>query len=243
MAKRQKITGVLVSPAKRVQGPRFGRRRKVRSLNIRTAGFLGIERKFANFEAQADAFTTSWATMQDATIKSVSAVAIGNTESTRVGRVYHITSIHLRGTCESGVVEADGAPTQTQVCRFVLVHDTQTNGAELTATDVMDASGTDDFIAFRNLQFTKRFRILMDKTIAVRPIALNEGASNLFASAVTRVPWKFNRTFKKPIKVTCKGTTAVIASVTDNSIHMIGIANNVFTTPTLTYQCRVRFTG
>ncbi len=244
MAKRRKVAGVLVTPVKRVPAPTFGRRRKVRSLNIRTAGFLGIERKFADFEASGDAFASSWATMQDGTIKCISAVAIGNTESTRVGRVYHITSLHMRGSVSTGSQESQTAPLNDMFCRVVIVWDTQTNAAELTATDVMDAGQTDDEYAFRNLQNTKRFRILMDKVISLNFSNMtNEGAINLFAAGQKKVHFKFNRTFKKPIKVICSGTSAVIGSITDNSIHVIGISSTTTASPVLNYQARIRFTG
>ncbi len=216
----------------------------MRALNIRTAGFLGIERKFADFEAVGDAFASSWATMQDGTIKCISGVAVGNTESSRVGRVYNITSLHLRGSVSTGSQESQSAPLNDLFCRVVIVWDTQTNGAELTATDVMDAGQTDDEYAFRNLQNTKRFRILMDKNISLNyNNQMNEGAINLFAAGQKKVHWKFNRTFKKPIKVICKGTTNVIASITDNSLHIIGISSTTTGTPVLNYQARIRFTG
>lgn len=215
----------------------------MRSLNVRTAGFLGIERKFADFEIGSDTFSTSWATMQDGTIKSISAVGIGNTESTRVGRVYNITSLHMRGAITTNASEAQTAPLSHSSCRVVIVWDTQTNAAELTATDVMDAGQTQDFLAFRNLQNTKRFRILMDKMWVVRPTILNEGGANAFAANETIINWKFNRTFKKPIKVICSGTTAVIGSITDNSIHVIGICSDTGVSPRLEYQARIRFTG
>ncbi len=242
MAAKRKVAGVLITPVKRPRtGPRGAGRLAARRLNVRTAGFLGIERKFADFEAVGDAFTTSWATMQ--AIDSISAVAIGNTESTRVGRVYHITSLHMRGEVILTLQESNATPISAVTCRVVIVHDTQTNGAELTATDVMDAGQTDSHLAFRNLQNTKRFRILMDKVMVLRPGLMNEGAVNLFASGQTRIGFKFNRTFKKPIKVLCKGTTAVVASITDNSFHVIGISSTASGAPLLSYQARIRFTG
>ncbi len=245
MAKR-KVAGVLITPVKRSKaraGTRAFGRLAPRRLNLRTAGFAGIERKFADFEASNDAFATSWATMQDGTIKSISAVAVGNTESTRIGRVYNITSLHMRGEVILTLQESNATPVSTVMCRVVIVHDTQTNAAELTATDVMDAGQTADHLAFRNLQHTKRFRILMDKTMMLRPETTNEGAVNLFASSQQRVMFKFNRTFKKPIKVLCTGTAAVIASITDNSIHVIGIASTTSGAPLLSYQARIRYTG
>ncbi len=243
MAKR-KVGGVLITPVKKARTGAVRRRgRARRGLNLRTAGFLGIERHFSNFESNSDAFTTSWATMQDGTIKCVSAIAVGNTEKTRQGRVYHISSIHMRGDVRFTSTEGSIVPLDTVMCRVVLVQDTQTNAAELTATDVFDASQATDYLAFRNLQQTKRFRILMDKVITLDATGqTNEGAANLFATGVVIRHFKFNRTFKTPIKVICKGSTAVIGSIVDNSIHVIGISSSIVGTPLLTYQVRIRFT-
>lgn len=243
MAGKRLRGAVVLTPVKKprtFRAPRgAGARRR---LNFRQGGFTGIERKFADFEANGDAFATTWATMQAS--DSISGVAQGNTESQRVGRVYNITSVHLRETVDVAAQKTAGAATGTTTVRVVIVHDTQTNGAELAATSVMDGGQTPDHLSFRNLQFTKRFRILMDKTITIRPVGLaSEGAANTFGSGNNQIVWKFNRTFKKPIKVTCSGTSAAVASITDNSIHVIGVANSVSVTPSLTYQARIRFTG
>lgn len=244
MAKR-KVGGVVITPVKRPRRrPPGAGRLAPRRLNIRTAGFLGVERKFADFEADGDAFATTWATMQDGTIKSISAVAVGNTESTRVGRVYNITSLHMRGFMKVTQAETQSAPSVYSICRILIVHDTQTNAVELTPLDVVKAGTANIYLAFRNLQQTKRFRILMDKTVVLRPNGqATEGAVNTWGSGNNVTHFKFNRTFKKPIKVTCKGSTAVIGSIVDNSIHVIGITSDLGLTPSMSYHARIRFTG
>ncbi len=219
-------------------------KRKRRVQNARTGGFLGLENKFVDNELDATAFAATWATMEPAaSVETISATAIGNTESSRDGRVYFINSVHLRGFVSRAAVESQAAPFNDVVARICLVWDTQTNGAQLTATDVMDGGQSNDYIAFRNLQFTKRFRILMDKTITLKAYGqTNEGAVNLFANGLDRSPtFVYNRVFKTPIKVICKGTTAVVASITDNSLHVIGAATGA--SALLTYQSRIRFSG
>ncbi len=86
---------------------------------------------------------------------------------------------------------------------------------------------TDDTLSFRNLQFTKRFRVLWDRSWKINRKQTNEGAINLFATGnETTALMTFNRRFKTPISVTCSGTTAVVGSITDNSLHIIGVANS-----------------
>ncbi len=210
--------------------------------NIRTGGFLGLERKFFDVESAADAFATTWAAMEPATT-NLTAVAQGDGESNREGRKFSILSIHLKGFVKRPASESTTGPFGDETVRVCLVQDKQTNGAQLTATDVMDGGQTEDYLAFRNLQFTKRFNVLWDRTFTL-PVsrgAMNEGSINLFATADVRVPFTVNKTFNNPIQVTMSGTTADIANVTDNSIHVIGVGSA--TSVTLDYQCRIRFMG
>ncbi len=235
---------------KRKRGPMPARIRQVRQRrstfkkrrNVRTGGFLGIETKFFDTETVDDAFSTTWAPMEPATT-NLSAIAQGDGESNRDGKQYAIKSIHLKGFVASTSQESSTTPVPDRTVRICLVLDTQTNAAQLVATSVMDGGQTEDIFSFRNLQFTKRFRVLFDRTINI-PTArasTNEGAINLFAAPEVRVLFKINKTFNPPIMVNMSGTTADIANVTDNSLHMIGVATG--TASTLSYQCRVRFVG
>lgn len=210
------------------------------SAGIRTGGFIDIENKFIDYEANGDAFATTWATMEDGTANCISAVAQGDGESNRDGRVYYIRSVHVRGYVGTGALEAQTGPVGDALVRLALVLDTQTNGAQLTATDVMDGGQNNDWLAFRNLQYSKRFKVLKDTGVLRIPgHDLNEGAVNSFGLAPTFIPFKMNIKFKKPIKVRCSGTTAVVASIVDNSIHVIGVGST--TNAFVTYQSRVRF--
>ncbi len=236
-AKRRKTgisTGTLLKSK-----PRFPR------INVRTGGFMDIEKKFIDYEVDSDAFTSVWAggEMEDGTALSISAVAQGDGESNRDGRVYHIQSVHVNGYVELPAAESSTTPIADIIARIALVWDTQTNGAQLNAENVfLTTSSGKDVNSFRNLQFSKRFIVLKDKKLTVKPVGqTNEGGINLFANGQVRVPFKFNKTFKTPIKVRCSGTTAVVGNITDNSLHIIGTANS--TAVVLNYESRVRFTG
>ncbi len=238
---RKKARRAFIGP--RGPPPGFSQRMLSRqSINRRTGGFLGMESKFFDTESTSDAFATTWAPMENATT-GLSAMSQGDGESQRDGRKLHITSIHIKGMVTAPATESQTAPLNDRICRFCLVLDTQTNGAQLTATNVMDGGQTLDVFSFRNLQFTHRFKVLFDKTINV-PISkacVNEGAANLFANAVVQIPFTINKKFKTPIPVLMGGTTADIVNVTDNSLHMIGVSNTAVLD--LSYQSRIRFKG
>lgn len=210
--------------------------------NPRVGGFVGRELKFFDVENTEDAFTGSWAPMEPATT-NLSCVAQGDGESNRDGRRYRIHGIFIRGYIQVDATESAATPIEDNLCRIALVLDKQTNGAQLTATDVYDAGGTHDVLAFRNLQHTERFTVLHDKLIRLSPHQTNEGAVNVFANGKIQIPFRINKTFKVPIDVNTDGTTADIANITTNSIHMIGIARSITNPTSLSYQCRLRFTG
>lgn len=199
------------------------------------------EVKFFDTETVDDAFTATWATMEPATT-NLSAVAQGDGESARDGRKYRIHGIFIKGYVEHTKEESTASPTGDQVVRICLVQDKQTNGAQMTATDCMDSGVTYPVLSFRNLQHTERFNVLFDKTIRIPTEGMNEGAVNLFAHATKRIPFKINHAFKTPIIVNTDGTTADIANVTTNSLHMIGVSRDA-SSCLLNYTSRVRFTG
>ncbi len=228
---------------KRPRGIRKTKRTTKRQRLVAAPRFRGVagENKFQDLEVTDHALTAGWTAVNPATVDCISAVAQGDGESQRDGRVYHINSLHLRGLVKIPTAESAGAPQADDLVRVCVIWDTQTNQTEVVATEVMDGGQTDDVLAFRNLAFSHRFRVLFDKTIHIKPFILNEGAANLFANQRTLVPWKFDINFRKPIKVVCSGTGAVVTDMTDNSMAVIACAQS--TAYTLSYQVRVRFSG
>lgn len=214
---------------------------------LRTGGFLGIEKKFKDFDVFDKAFANTWVggEMNPDTALCVSAVGQGDGESERDGRNYTIHSLHIKGLITTSTLEAQANPTGDQSARIIVVIDSQTNAAELSAEDVMLVIGTaKDTNSFRNLQNTQRFKILKDAEFRIpfADIQMAQGAVNLFASSKWRgkeFNWNFN--FPGGIKVNTKATGATIASITDNSIHVIGVCSS--TVPLLIYHSRIRFTG
>ncbi len=211
--------------------------------NTRTSGFIGLENKFLDSELNATAVSTTWTAHNPtaASVNCLSAPAAGDGESDRDGRVYHINSIHMHGQVLFNATESQTAPIDEEFVRIALVWDTQTNKSEVVGTDVMDGGGSNDNLAFRNLQNSKRFIVLKDFTVKVVPESMNEGAANLFASRNFESRWSINKIFRTPIKVNTAGTAANVNVVTDNSLSLIVQGTN--TAIAVGYQCRVRFSG
>ncbi len=203
-------------------------------------GFHSSETKFKDAELGITTITSSWATYNPTTLDSLTSVAQGSTESTHLGRTMYMVSLHLKGEFFYVASESQTAPIAGAVIRYVIVMDTDTKGAEVTATDVFDAGQTEDVFAFRNLQHTSRLKVFVDRSFVINPNNTNEGAVNVFANAAVRRTFKVNLKFKTPIRVLFKGLTAVVASVVDNSFHFLALspAGAVIS---VQYQVRLRF--
>lgn len=200
------------------------------------------ELKFIDSEIEDSVLKLAWTAHVPATVLCLNAVAQGDGQSNRDGRVYYIHSVMMKVEILSVLDQEGLAPQNDLICRVCLVHDTQTNQAAITPALVMDETGTTKYLAFRNLSYTKRFKVLKDKTIVLRRMYVNDGSINLFSSAPQIQRFEWYHTFKTPLKVICNGTSGQIAVVTDNSLQIIASANTN-TELTISYQARCRFSG
>ncbi len=242
---------------RRVSKPRRGRGRawkkpkisdKALKAAVEVLATSTVESKFLDTELAATALTTSWVSLNPTgtgATDTLSVPAEGTGESDRDGRVYTIQSIMVRGVITTSIIESGAAPVADFRARVILYWDRQTNSAEATATDIMDAGGTDDTLAFRNLHNTHRFIVLFDETMLIQfDNQLNEGAANLFAVGQREFPFNFYKRFsKKDIRVQCDATAANITSCSDNNFGIAAIVSSTGVASTIKYQARCRFRG
>lgn len=204
-----------------------------RPLNARTAGFLGIENKFVDYEVTAGNIqqTVGASGADPAGPDCLNAIEQGDGENQRDGRKVTLKSIHIRGKVESQ------ANTACQV-RIVLVHDTQTNGATIDPANVLlpPVSGTLATHAFRNLQYSKRFRILYDRKWVINPQPVFNAVT---VSSNQDKIFKIDKNLN--IAVNFTGTTPVVANIADNSLHLMAITDSA--PVQLQYTSRCRFVG
>lgn len=224
--------------------PRIGyKRRRAPSTNVMrpykrprytrpSPASLGIETKFHDEYVLAAAIPSSAPTVLDpVTTECLNSIPQGDSPTDRDGRAYLLKSVHVRGTVQNISTEACNV-------RILLVHDTQTNAAQMDGSDVLEPKTANIGIyAFRDLEYSTRFRILHDEIINVTPQPW-QGAS----STQTDIPTKFFSINKKlNVKVTTVGSSATVAGISDHSLHIVAVAQNNFCE--LTYYSRVRFQG
>lgn len=221
--------------------------------NIRYGGFSGLERKFLDCAWNGVALATggsdaSGGELQPSTgcTNAISVPAQGDGESNRDGRRYNIKSCFF-----SGVI--DHAPRADQPDAddvggyfFALVLDLQANGSTIASEDVYVNPGTSAACILptplRNLENSQRFRILDSKYISPRgSYGVTDGASTASLNHQQKIPVSLS--WSGDIGVTCTGTTADVASVSDHALHIIAYAESTAYTPTFFGKSRLRFTG
>lgn len=219
--------------------------------NYRTGGFIGIERKFLDCGFNSVAVSTS-TTGADGEMQPssgctgcISAPVQGNGEQERDGRRYNLKSCHVSGILDT-TTSQDSADALEQFGTFVaLVLDTQANAQTIVSENVYinPSTGTGGMMPYplRNLANTRRFRILDSQYIKPGGMyAFPDGASTGSLSnqngGIVKLSWTGN------IPVDSVGTTADIASVSNNALHVIAYTAG-FNTPTFIGKSRVRFVG
>lgn len=230
----------------------FSRRRKAPAFgksNNRTGGFLGIETKFYDTSLDQAALDTNVGGEdgehdQSATI-GPSTITQGDGESQRDGRRCAILSWNVTGMIAVAKQIDQTAPDTGNLIFIALVLDSQTNGALLNSEDVyLNPSGgvSSGCSLLRNLQFTKRFRVLGTRKFHMDTPNFAYDGTNLEQGGHHRAFNIFVR-FKTPLICTYSGTTETIANSVDNSLHILAWTTGTGLSPSMSYNSRVRFRG
>lgn len=179
---------------------------------------------------------------------NISTPAVGDGESNRDGRKYTVWSAWVSGLVNFTGLADVGDPSEGPTLVFALVLDTQANGATINSEDVFINPSTvgEGMLPrpLRNLANTTRFRVLAMQTVSARDLAVMTDGANTAAmvpSGLAAVNLSYK--FRKGLVVKCTGTTADIASVADNALHVVAYASDTTYTPVFRGKSRIRFTG
>lgn len=230
---------------------RAKRRRALKAIaNARTAGLLGVERKYydtALIESAINATTDATNGEHDPSATSmISTPAVGDGATNRDGKRIIIDQVEVNGCIEWTAIETGVNPQEIAEVFVALVLDKQTNGAQMNSEDCFVNPGADTDLAaspLRNLIQGSRFRVIRQECIHLDPKVTSEGA-NAFSVFGGSQNFKFFHKFRKGLIVNFNaGTTASVANVVDNSLHMIAFTNSTSIAPMLNYNARIRFRG
>lgn len=230
--------------------PRKAQRSR-RPLNMRTGGWIGLERKFLDTGVNNTTLVTNASAASceydPTTMRCLNAPLLGDGQSNREGRQIALDSITIKGTV-SMTGEASLTYTVAPIITVMLVLDTQTNGAQLNSEDVIDVplgSTVNGGRPFQNLQYEQRFKILKSVTIrtGVMPQVYNTASASIWNPG-QHIPFTLTKSLKGlKTNFTLTGTDGTIATIADNSLHLIATTSSDQNTPKLYYNSRLRFFG
>jgi len=189
-----------------------------------------IEKKFHDVALSAAATTTF------AVSTSQNLIAQALTENGRVGRKIVIKDIHCNGYFQLAPDNNSAVAPAMGKVRCMLVQDTQCNGANPVANDVVESST--DINTFNNLANRGRFRTLYEFEDVVGPTG---GAGGQLAEAEN--DWTgdmkiFNLHKKVHIPIEFDAITGVITAIKSNNIFWMYARNT--TGGIMTYQVATR---
>lgn len=218
--------------------------------NAVSMGFLGIEKKFLDVAkadtavAVAAALTGGEYDPSTGCTGCLSCPAQGDTEQSRDGKRIVIDSLILKGYVQNAGTISSGVDLACVKVFVAVVLDTQSNGAQLNSEDVFKSLGAADILncdPTKNLLFGSRFRILKSQVFDVTSIGSFTAAA-VYASNGVRREFDWYIPFKGGLQVNLNaGTTADVANVIDNSIHVVAFSTLVGAT--IGYNGRIRFQG
>jgi len=218
--------------------------------NIASMGFLGIERKFYDTTLVASAVTAP----TDATggehdpsaTSMITTPTQGDGEQQRDGKQIACLYVEIVGTVACPAFEASADLPNSTAVFVAIVLDTQTNAAQMNSEDCFKNLGANAGLApnpLRNLLFGKRFRVLRQKVFEFNQQAITQQAANDYSWGGLRRNFRWYIPLKG-LKINFNsGTTASVANVVDNSVHVIAFANSTTQVPTISYNARLRFLG
>jgi len=224
--------------------------KRLQAMNRASMGFLGIEKKFydsALVFATLTAPTDCTGGEHDPSATSmISTPTQGDGEQQRDGKQIACDYVEIKGMCATVPTEVLANPPQGCKVFLALILDTQSNGAQMNSEDCFKnfgASASQATTPLRNLLFGRRFRILKSEILDLDAKTIFFVAANVIGTAGSRAIFSWFVPLRG-LKINFNaGTTASIANVVDNSLHMIAWCDSADMAPGLSYNARLRFMG
>lgn len=175
----------------------------------------------------------------------LSAPAQGDAFNQRDGSKITLKSILIQGSLNIANQNDQTAVDFVPVVTIALVHDCQTSGATLNSEDVYSnptGEALQNYSVLRTPSFTKRFKVLKLKTIALTNPSIQFDGTNIEQGGYS-ILFVMNKNLDINVSFQTGATTANVSSVVDNSLHLIAWTNNTGLAPNIGYNSRIRFYG
>lgn len=206
----------------------------------RTGGFRGQTAPFRRITAERKVIDVNTATYNCNTTGSVTllnGVAVGSDYTDRVGRKIRMKSVYVRGIVGHESIPTSGFSNQ-EICRMLIVYDTQTNGSVPALTDILKEATS---LSQLNLNNRDRFKVLVDKQYSVAPYLTIQAD----AIAVSGSPTNYSvKKYKKlNHEVIFNGTASTVGSIATGALWMVWVGSTSADAgdPHASVSVRVRF--
>lgn len=214
----------------------------------RSAGNLGIEKKFYDTSAAANIVAPTDCTggeVDPTTVNCISAPAVGDNATARDGRKIVAKYLQIKGSVRFSTLTNQSLSIDSNRIMVAVVLDTQTNGAQLNSEDVFTnprAAATTADAPLRNLNYGERFKILKLQQFCLQDPNMTYDGTNVEINGMAeQFDWYIPL---KNLKIAFNATeTAGVASVLDNSIHLVAFATTTTPQAAIAYNSRMRFIG
>jgi len=152
----------------------------------------------------------------------------GTGDSQRIGRKILVKSLFIQGHLYLPITSS-GDEAGDRV-RMIIFHDKQANKATATVTGILESAAIS---AFRNLDYTERFKVLKDKQWTIKSgSAISTGFSHAFINIKFAFP-------KLNIPILYDSTDGDVSHLISNNIGVMIIS--ALGVCTVTYKARVRY--
>ena len=168
---------------------------------------------------------------------SLAIIAIGTGDSQRIGRKIRIKSIFAHITLVlSGINDQADRPVG-DIVRIIVHVNKQTNGAQGSVTSLLVSSNYD---AYRNLNNSNRYRVLLDRTYAINP-RTDRTDGTLTDTSSTTVQYHKEAMTGLDLVIDYAADDGTLSTNTSNSLNVLFIARSSLTL--LDVNFRIRYTG
>lgn len=163
----------------------------------------------------------------------------GDAKNNRDGRKATIKGLSIRGVVRTNGASFSQPDNADFVVKIMVVQDKQTNGAQMSPTDLMTDKQE---LSFRNLDHIERFQVLAQKVIEIGMDSISSQDGTNFKAAGQSKYFEINKDLNIPVYF--DASTGAVTDITNSSIHVLAVTGqDVVGAPDckLRYESRVKF--
>lgn len=220
--------------------------RQPRRRNVKAGGSLSFQNRMFKVEAKANyalsqlntemkekdiSFTASGA--GGGSVLLLNGLQQGTSNTNRIGETVRWKNISMR-------VAYGGHASENIWYRYLIVRDRQPNGTAATVGTILNAASVQ---AHRNLNFSKRFKVLADRTLYL-PLgdgSVDGGFTSLFIDLekVRKAQPAKNKSANETNYGL--GNAGTIADITENAYYLVQVSSATTNNPTFSGDIRMRY--